>query len=69
LLLNAALGECLRLVAAANESDILGLNRERGVQRRVNAPPLGRDHHVAGAGFGDRQRVALDPPVDLREDR
>ena len=59
----------LRLAAAADEGDVVDVERERRRQRRLVAAALRGDHHVALARLVDRQRIAFDAPVGLREAR
>src|SRR5258708_34786860 len=56
-----------RLLAAADEGDVVALARESGAQRGLVAASLRRDDDEAHAVLAHRQGITLDTAIDLGE--
>ena len=59
--------ESIGLLAAADERNIVGVNRERRLQRGLVATALRRDHDEPPTGFRHRQGIPFDAALDLAE--
>src|SRR5262245_13301264 len=57
----------LCLLAAADESNVVRINRERGEQRRLVAFALCRNDDVARPRFVNGKRITFNAPIDIAE--